>query len=43
MGSLSNMYREVKSLLDTDLLVINNLTTAIALDIGLQIQQKKRV
>lgn len=41
MGSLSNMYREVKSLLDTDLLVINNLTTAIALDIGLQIQQKK--
>ncbi len=41
MGSLSNMYREVKSLLDTDLLVINNLTTAIALDIGLQIQQKQ--
>lgn len=41
MGSLSNMYREVKSLLDTDLLVINNLTTAVALDIGLQIQQKQ--
>ena len=40
MGSLSNLYQEIKALLDTDLLVINNLTTAIALDIGLQLQQK---
>ena len=41
MGSLSNLYKEVKALLDNDLLVINNLTTAIALDLGLQIQQNK--
>lgn len=41
MGSLSNLYKEVKVLLNNDLLVINNLTTEIALDLGLQIQQNK--
>lgn len=39
MGSLSQMYKEIKPLLSSDLLVINNLTTATALDIGLQVQQ----
>ena len=38
MGSLSQMYKEIKPLLASDLLVINNLTTATALDIGLQMQ-----
>lgn len=38
MGSLSQMYKEIKPLLSSDLLVINNLTTATALDIGLQMQ-----
>ncbi|WP_311406441.1 sigma 54-interacting transcriptional regulator [Liquorilactobacillus uvarum] len=42
MGSLSQMYKEIKPLLSSDLLVINNVTTATALDIGLQIQQNNQ-
>ncbi len=42
MGSLSQMYKEIKPLLSSDLLVINNVTTATALDIGLQIQQNSQ-
>ena len=40
MGSLSQMYKEIKKQSDADLMVINNLTTSMALDIGLQVQQK---
>lgn len=40
MGSLSQLYRQVKGQLNGDVLVINNLTTAIGLDIGLKLQQK---
>ncbi|MFC0232937.1 sigma 54-interacting transcriptional regulator [Vagococcus entomophilus] len=39
MGSLSEMYKEIKPSIESDLLVINNLTTAIALDVGLEVQQ----
>ena len=41
MGSLSQMYKEVKQYLETDLLVINNLSTPLVLDIALQVQQHK--
>ncbi|WP_125606601.1 sigma 54-interacting transcriptional regulator [Lapidilactobacillus bayanensis] len=40
MGSLSQLYRQIKNKIDGDLLVINNLTTATALDIALKVQQK---
>ncbi|EOH94435.1 sigma 54-interacting transcriptional regulator [Enterococcus pallens] len=40
MGSLSQMYKEIKKQSDADLMVINNLTTSMALDIGLQVQQQ---
>lgn len=39
MGSLGQLYSEVNSHLDGDLLVVNNLTTLTALDIALKIQQ----
>lgn len=41
MGSLSQMYKEIKKQSDADLMVINNLTTSMALDIGLQVQQQR--
>lgn len=41
MGSLSKIYTQLKDNLSGDLLVIDNLTTATALDIALQIQQKQ--
>lgn len=37
MGSLSRMYGSIKNRLKGDLLIINNMTTAIALDIGIKI------
>lgn len=40
MGSLSQLYRQIKNKIDGDVLVINNLTTATALDIALKVQQK---
>ena len=40
MGSLSQMYKEIKKQSDADLMVINNLTTSMVLDIGLQVQQQ---
>lgn len=40
MGSLSQMYKEIKKHSDADLMVINNLTTSMALDIGLKVQQQ---
>lgn len=39
MGSLGQLYSEISSHLDGDLLVINNLTTLTALDLGLKMQQ----
>lgn len=36
MGSLNQMYSSIKNNLSGDLLIINNLTTSIALDIGLK-------
>ncbi|WP_056956706.1 PRD domain-containing protein [Lacticaseibacillus pantheris] len=39
MGSLRQMFREIKSVSDQELLVVNNVTTAMALDIGLRIQR----
>ncbi|GCF92571.1 transcriptional antiterminator [Enterococcus florum] len=41
MGSLSQMYKEIKKQSNADLMVINNLTTSMALDIGLQVQQQQ--
>lgn len=40
MGSLSQLYRVIKNQLQGDVLVVNNLTTATALDVALKIQQK---
>lgn len=40
MGSLNQLYSEIKSHLNGDLLVIDNLTTATALDVALKIQSK---
>lgn len=40
MGSLGQIYRKIKNQVDGNLLVINNLTTATALDIALKVQQK---
>lgn len=37
MGSLSRMYGSIKNRLKGDLLIVNNMTTAIALDIGIKI------
>lgn len=37
MGSLSQMYKVIKAQTNDDLLVINNLTTAMALDVALQV------
>lgn len=39
MGSLGQLYSEISSHLDGDLLVVNNLTTLTALDLGLKMQQ----
>ena len=41
MGSLSQMYKQIKQYLDSDLLVINNLSTPLVLDVALQVQQQK--
>lgn len=38
MGSLSQLYNMISGELDSDLLVINNLTTATALDVALKVQ-----
>lgn len=40
MGSLGQLYSAIKSHLDGDLLVVNNLTTITALDLSLQMQQQ---
>lgn len=40
MGSLSQLYRKIKNALSGDVLVINNLTTATALDVALKIQSR---
>ncbi|WP_057002513.1 sigma 54-interacting transcriptional regulator [Agrilactobacillus composti] len=40
MGSLSQLYRQIKNALNGDVLVINNLTTATALDVALKIQSR---
>lgn len=39
MGSLGQLYSEIKSHLDGDLLVVNNLTTLTSLDLALKMQQ----
>lgn len=39
MGSLTQMFSEIKKYSDSELLVINNVTTATALDIGIRIQR----
>ncbi|KRN28806.1 ntrc family transcriptional regulator, atpase domain containing protein [Lactobacillus selangorensis] len=41
MGSLSQLYTAIKSHLNGDLLVVNNLTTITALDLSLQMQQRR--
>lgn len=40
MGSLSQMYSSIKSNVPGDLLIINNLTTCIALDIGFKMKSR---
>ncbi len=40
MGSLSQLYSEISSHINGDLLVVNNLTTITALDLALKMQQK---
>lgn len=42
MGSLNQMFTEIKSISSHELLVINNITTAMALDIGIRIEQKQQ-
>ncbi|MCL1631466.1 sigma 54-interacting transcriptional regulator [Sporolactobacillus sp. CPB3-1] len=39
MGSLTHLYSSIKNQLAGDLLVINNLTTAVALDVGMKMVQ----
>lgn len=39
MGSLRQMFREIKKVSDQELIVVNNVSTAMALDIGLRIQR----
>ena len=39
MGSLSQLYSQISSQLDGDLLVVNNLTTLTALDLALKMKQ----
>ncbi|MBV4438539.1 sigma 54-interacting transcriptional regulator [Clostridium tyrobutyricum] len=39
MGSLNQMYSSIKNHLSGDLLIMNNVTTAIAMDIGIKILQ----
>ncbi|WP_125702197.1 sigma 54-interacting transcriptional regulator [Lacticaseibacillus daqingensis] len=39
MGSLNQMFSEIRQFSDQELLVVNNLTTATALDVGLRIQR----
>lgn len=39
MGSLRQTFREIKDISNHELLVVNNLTTAMALDIGIKIQR----
>lgn len=39
MGSLTRLYSSIKNELSGDLLVINNLTTAVALDVGMKMVQ----
>jgi transcriptional regulator with AAA-type ATPase domain/transcriptional regulatory protein LevR len=39
MGSLTRLYSSIKNQLIGDLLIINNLTTAVALDIGMKMVQ----
>lgn len=39
MGSLSQLYAQISSQLNGDLLVVNNLTTLTALDLGLKMKQ----
>ncbi|AXX65098.1 PRD domain-containing protein [Bombilactobacillus bombi] len=41
MGSLSQLYTSIKSHLNGDLLVVNNLTTVTALDLALNMQQNR--
>lgn len=39
MGSLNQMFSEIRNSSDQELLLVNNLTTAMALDVGLRIQR----
>lgn len=41
MGSLNQIYSQIKNVLKGELLVVNNLTTSVALDIGLKMKLKK--
>lgn len=41
MGSLNQMYSSIKNNLSGDLLIINNVTTSIALDVGLKMVNNK--
>ncbi|KGO32207.1 hypothetical protein Q757_02375 [Oenococcus alcoholitolerans] len=41
MGSLGQMFREIKKISNQELLVINDVSTAMALDIGLRIQRNE--
>ena len=42
MGSLSQLYSEIKNHVSGHLLVIDNLTTAVALDVALKIQNQEK-
>lgn len=41
MGSLREMFSEIKKISNQELLVVNNVTTAMALDIGLRVQRNE--
>lgn len=40
MGSLGDLYSKIKDKADSDLLVINSLTTSMALEVGMQIKKR---
>ena len=42
MGSLSQMYSSIKNNIKGDLLIINNVSTSIAVDIGLKIKDRSK-
>ncbi|MGX7262967.1 sigma 54-interacting transcriptional regulator [Enterococcus crotali] len=43
MGSLEQMYKKIQGNVTGDLLIMNNVSTALALDVGLRLSQNQRI